>query len=133
MATVLIVAPVYHPDRGRLSCRCCFASSRGRVQGHLRIRFQHRDPCPAVPHHRRLEFPDTSPEDVGAPITGRGLSTWIVPMPLSALLRKRREDREDGVVFAIGSVYGNIVMLGIPLTLSALGNEAAGRWRRSCR
>ena len=41
-------------------------------------------------------------------------------------MRERREDREDGVVFAIGSVYGNIVMLGIPLTLSALGNEAAG-------
>ena len=39
---------------------------------------------------------------------------------------ERREDREDGVVFAIGSVYGNIVMLGIPLVLSALGNEAAG-------
>ncbi|MGY0571502.1 AEC family transporter [Bradyrhizobium sp. RDM12] len=29
-------------------------------------------------------------------------------------------------MFAIGSVYGNIVMLGIPLVLSALGNEAAG-------
>jgi predicted permease len=41
-------------------------------------------------------------------------------------MRERREDREDGVVFAIGSVYGNIVMLGIPLVLSALGNEAAG-------
>jgi malonate transporter and related proteins len=52
--------------------------------------------------------------------------TWIAALALSALLRKRREDREDGVVFAIGSVYGNIVMLGIPLTLSALGNEAAG-------
>lgn len=52
--------------------------------------------------------------------------TWIAALAISALLRAQREDREDGVVFAIGSVYGNIVMLGIPLVLSALGNEAAG-------
>ncbi|MGY8709815.1 AEC family transporter [Bradyrhizobium sp. 18BD] len=52
--------------------------------------------------------------------------TWIAALAISALLRARREDHEDGVVFAIGSVYGNIVMLGIPMTLSALGNEAAG-------
>lgn len=51
---------------------------------------------------------------------------WIAALTISALLRQRREDHEDGVVFAIGSVYGNIVMLGIPLVLSALGNEAAG-------
>ncbi|MDH2351364.1 AEC family transporter [Bradyrhizobium sp. SSUT18] len=37
-----------------------------------------------------------------------------------------RGGRPRRVVFAIGSVYGNIVMLGIPLTLSALGVEAAG-------
>ena len=30
------------------------------------------------------------------------------------------------MVLAIGSIYGNIVMLGIPLTLSALGSQAAG-------
>jgi predicted permease len=51
---------------------------------------------------------------------------WIAALMISAFMRERREDREDGVVFAIGSVYGNIVMLGIPLVLSALGNEAAG-------
>ncbi|MBE7608332.1 AEC family transporter, partial [Salmonella enterica subsp. enterica serovar 4:-:1,2] len=52
--------------------------------------------------------------------------TWIAALLISALIRERREDREDGVVFAIGSVYGNIVMLGIPLVISALGVEAAG-------
>ena len=30
------------------------------------------------------------------------------------------------MVLAIGSIYGNIVMLGLPLTLSALGSQAAG-------
>jgi predicted permease len=36
------------------------------------------------------------------------------------------QGRADGIVIGIGSVYGNIAMLGIPLTLSALGNQAAG-------
>ena len=37
-----------------------------------------------------------------------------------------RQSRADGAVLAIGSIYGNIVMLGLPLTLSALGSQAAG-------
>jgi predicted permease len=72
------------------------------------------------------EFPDVSPYRMWAAFYGALAITWIAALAVSALLRERREDREDGVVFAIGSVYGNIVMLGIPLTLSALGNEAAG-------
>jgi predicted permease len=72
------------------------------------------------------EFPDVSPYRMWGAYYGALALTWIAALAISALLRERREDREDGVVFAIGSVYGNIVMLGIPLTLSALGNEAAG-------
>lgn len=72
------------------------------------------------------EFPDVSPYRMWGAYYGALAVTWIAALALSALLRAGREDREDGVVFAIGSVYGNIVMLGIPLTLSALGNEAAG-------
>ncbi|MGY4467262.1 malonate transporter [Bradyrhizobium sp. LB9.1b] len=72
------------------------------------------------------EFSGVSPWRMWGAYYGALALTWIAALALSALLRKRREDREDGVVFAIGSVYGNIVMLGIPLTLSALGNEAAG-------
>jgi hypothetical protein len=72
------------------------------------------------------EFPDVSPWRMWGAYYGALAITWIAALILSALLRERREDREDGVVFAIGSVYGNIVMLGIPLTLSALGVEAAG-------
>jgi hypothetical protein len=72
------------------------------------------------------EFSGVSPYRMWGAYYGALALTWIAALMLSALLRKRREDREDGVVFAIGSVYGNIVMLGIPLTLSALGNEAGG-------
>jgi predicted permease len=69
------------------------------------------------------EFPDVSPWRMWGAYYGALAIIWIAALAISALLR---EKREDGVVFAIGAVYGNIVMLGIPLTLSALGNEAAG-------
>jgi hypothetical protein len=72
------------------------------------------------------EFPDVSPWRMWGAYYGALALTWIAALMISAVMRERREDREDGVVFAIGSVYGNIVMLGIPLVLSALGNEAAG-------
>jgi hypothetical protein len=72
------------------------------------------------------EFPDVSPWRMWGAYYGALALIWITALAISAVLRERREDREDGVVFAIGSVYGNIVMLGIPLVLSALGNEAAG-------
>ena len=69
------------------------------------------------------EFPAVSAFEVWGAFYGALALTWIAALLLSSLLRQKRE---DGVVFAIGAVYGNIVMLGIPLTLSALGNEAAG-------
>jgi predicted permease len=72
------------------------------------------------------EFPDVSPWRMWSAYYGALAITWIAALLISALIRERGEAREDGVVFAIGSVYGNIVMLGIPLVLSALGNEAAG-------
>lgn len=72
------------------------------------------------------EFPDLSPWRMWGAYYGATAIVWLAALALSALLRRRRDDREDDVVFAIGSVYGNVVMLGIPLTLSALGNEAAG-------
>ncbi|WP_375157192.1 AEC family transporter [Bradyrhizobium sp. RDT46] len=107
--------------------RCCFASSRiARTRASANSPSASRSPpCSSAPSSSR-NSPTSAPTGCGAPITARWPLTWIAALAISALLRARREDREVGVVFAIGSVYGNIVMLGIPLVLSALGNEAAG-------
>jgi malonate transporter and related proteins len=69
------------------------------------------------------DFSSVSALQIWACYFGAVALTWIAALLLSPVIGQARE---DGVVTAIGSVYGNIVMLGIPLTLSALGDQAAG-------
>jgi malonate transporter len=69
------------------------------------------------------EFPAVNAFAVWGAYYGATAATWIVALLASSVLR---QSRADGVVLAIGSIYGNVVMLGIPLTLSALGSQAAG-------
>lgn len=125
MATVLIVAPVFALiAAGYASVLFRFVSESAH-KGISEFAFSIAIPALLFRTIVVSEFPDVSPYRMWGAYYGALAITWIAALALSALLRARREDR-DGVVFAIGSVYGNIVMLGIPLTLSALGNEAAG-------
>ncbi|MBR0827089.1 AEC family transporter [Bradyrhizobium manausense] len=126
MATVLIVAPVFALiAAGYASVLFRFVSETAH-KGISEFAFSIAIPALLFRTIVVSEFPDVSPWRMWGAYYGALAITWIAALALSALLRARREDREDGVVFAIGSVYGNIVMLGIPLTLSALGSQAAG-------
>ncbi|MET3906239.1 malonate transporter [Bradyrhizobium sp. S3.3.6] len=126
MATVLIVAPVFALiGAGYASVLFRFVSE-GAHKGISEFAFSIAIPALLFRTIVVSEFPDVSPWRMWGAYYGALSLTWIAALMISVLLRERREDREDGVVFAIGSVYGNIVMLGIPLVLSALGNEAAG-------
>ncbi len=126
MATVLIVAPVFILiAAGYASVLFRFVSEAAH-KGISEFAFSIAIPALLFRTIVVSEFPDLSPWRMWGAYYGALAITWIVALIASALMREKREDREDGVVFAIGSVYGNIVMLGIPLTLSALGNEAAG-------
>ncbi|MET4174619.1 malonate transporter [Bradyrhizobium sp. LA6.1] len=126
MATVLIVAPVFALiAAGYASVLFRFVSETAH-KGISEFAFSIAIPALLFRTIVVSEFPDVSPWRMWGAYYGALAITWIAALALSACLRERREDREDGVVFAIGSVYGNIVMLGIPLVLSALGNEAAG-------
>jgi malonate transporter and related proteins len=123
MATVLIVAPVFALiGAGYAAVLFRFVSETAH-KGISEFAFSIAIPALLFRTIVVSEFPDVSPYRMWGAYYGALAITWIAAL---ALLRARREDREDAVVFAIGSVYGNIVMLGIPLTLSALGNEAAG-------
>lgn len=126
MATLLIVAPVFALIAAGYAAVLFRFVSETAHKGISEFAFSIAIPALLFRTIVVSEFPDVSPYRMWAAYYGALAMTWIAALALSALLRKRREDREDGVVFAIGSVYGNIVMLGIPLTLSALGNEAAG-------
>jgi len=126
MATVLIVAPVFALIAAGYAAVLFRFVSETAHKGISEFAFSIAIPALLFRTIVVSEFPDVSPWRMWGAYYGALAITWIAALALSALLRARREDREDGVVFAIGSVYGNIVMLGIPLTLSALGNEAAG-------
>lgn len=126
MATLLIVAPVFALIAAGYAAVLFRFVSETAHKGISEFAFSIAIPALLFRTIVVSEFPDVSPYRMWGAYYGALAITWIAALALSALLRERREDREDGVVFAIGSVYGNIVMLGIPLTLSALGNEAAG-------
>ncbi|MBR0714413.1 AEC family transporter [Bradyrhizobium liaoningense] len=123
MATVLIVAPVFALiAAGYASVLFRFVSETAH-KGISEFAFSIAIPALLFRTIVVSEFPDVSPWRMWGAYYGALAITWIAALAISALLRARRE---DGVVFAIGSVYGNIVMLGIPLTISALGSQAAG-------
>jgi len=123
MATVLIVAPVFALiAAGYAAVRFGFVSETAN-KGISEFAFSIAIPALLFRTVVISEFPAVSAFEVWAAFYGALALTWIVALLMSSALRQKRE---DGVVFAIGAVYGNIVMLGIPLTLSALGSQAAG-------
>ena len=123
MATVLIVAPVFALIAlGYVAVRAGFVSESAN-KGISEFAFSIAIPALLFRTVVISEFPAVNAFEVWGAFYGALALTWIAALLLSSLLRQKRE---DGVVFAIGAVYGNIVMLGIPLTLSALGNQAAG-------
>ncbi len=126
MATVLIVAPVFALIAAGYASVLFRFVSEGAHKGISEFAFSIAIPALLFRTIVVSEFPDVSPYRMWGAYYGALALTWIAALMISVALRERREDREDGVVFAIGSVYGNIVMLGIPMVISALGNEAAG-------
>jgi len=126
MATILIVAPVFALIAAGYASVLFRFVSEGAHKGISEFAFSIAIPALLFRTIVVSEFPDVSPYRMWGAYYGALALTWIAALVISAFLRKGRDTREDGVVFAIGSVYGNIVMLGIPLVLSALGNEAAG-------
>lgn len=123
MATLLIVAPVFALIAAGYAAVLFRFVYEAAHKGISEFAFSIAIPALLFRTIVVSEFPDLSPWRMWGAYYGALAITWVAALALSAL---RRDTSEDGVAFAIGSVYGNIVMLGIPLTLSALGNEAAG-------
>ena len=126
MATLLIVAPVFALIAAGYAAVLFRFVTESAHKGISEFAFSIAIPALLFRTIVVSEFPQLSALRMWGAYYGALAIIWLAALALSALLRERREEVEDGVVFAIGSVYGNIVMLGIPLTLSALGNEAAG-------
>lgn len=69
-------------------------------------------------------FPAVSPLRVWAAYFGALAVTWMAATTIARLVLRRPP--ADGATISMGAVYGNIVMLGIPLSLAAFGPQAAG-------
>lgn len=123
MATVLIVAPVFALIAAGYAAVLFRFVSETAHKGISEFAFSIAIPALLFRTVVISEFPSVSAIQVWGAYYGALALTWVAALLISALLR---QEREDGPVFAIGAVYGNIVMLGIPLTLSALGSQAAG-------
>jgi predicted permease len=123
MSTVLIVAPVFALiAAGYVAVLFRFVSETAN-KGISEFAFSIAIPALLFRTVVISEFPAVSAFHVWGAYYGSLALVWFAALLISRLLR---QEREDGPVFAIGSVYSNIVMLGIPLTLSALGSQAAG-------
>lgn len=123
MATVLIVAPVFALIAAGYAAVLFRFVSETANKGISEFAFSIAIPALLFRTIVVSEFPSVSAFQVWGAYYGAVAITWIAALLMSHLLR---QEREDGPVFAIGSIYGNIVMLGVPLTLSALGSQAAG-------
>lgn len=123
MATVLIVAPVFALIAAGYAAVLFRFVSETANKGISEFAFSIAIPALLFRTIVVSEFPSVSAFQVWGAYYGAVAVTWIAALLMSSLLR---QEREDGPVFAIGSIYGNIVMLGVPLTLSALGSQAAG-------
>jgi predicted permease len=123
MTTVLIVAPVFALIAAGYAAVGLRLVSESAHKGISEFAFGIAIPALLFRTVVVTDFPAVSAWQIWAAYYGAVALTWIVALVVSSVLG---QTRADGVVFAIGSIYGNIVMLGIPLTISALGNQAAG-------
>ncbi len=123
MATVLIVAPVFALIAAGYAAVLFRFVSETANKGISEFAFSIAIPALLFRTVVVSEFPSVSAVQVWVAYYGALALCWGAALLMSSVLG---QEREDGAVFAIGSVYGNIVMLGIPLTLSALGSQAAG-------
>lgn len=124
MDVLLVVAPVfalivlgYVASWGRLL-------SEGAHKGLSDFAFGIAVPALMLRVIATAEFPDVSPLRVWIAYYGAIAFTWLLATLMARYALRRAGP--DSVVISVTSVYGNIVMLGIPLSLAAFGPEAAG-------
>lgn len=70
------------------------------------------------------KLPDIAPLALWACYFGAAIVTWSAATVATTVLLRR--PAADGAPIALSAMFGNVVMLGIPLSLATLGPDAAG-------
>ncbi len=70
------------------------------------------------------DLPDVAPYRLWLSFFGAALTVWLCATVITHLVLRR--PAADAPAIAMSSVFGNVVLLGIPLSLYALGPQAGG-------
>jgi len=123
MTTLLIVAPVFALIAAGYAAVVFRFISETAHKGISEFAFSIAIPALLFRTVVLADFSGSSAVGVWSSYYGAVVVVWIASLVLSSF---RRQARQDAIVVAMGSTYGNVAMLGIPLTLAALGSQAAG-------
>ena len=124
MDVLLVVAPVFALIAIGLVASLTGLLSEGGHKGISEFAFGIAIPALLFRTIATTEFPALSPVRVWGAYFGAVAITWVAASIATAVILRRPAG--DGVIVSIGAVYGNIVLLGIPLALAAFGPAAAG-------
>lgn len=124
---MIIVATVVAPVFGVILLGLMVGRARYLADGAQKalIEFVFRIAIPALLFRTMVEAPAAaaSPLALWAAFFGSIAIVWLAATILSLVVLRR--PAADGAVIAFGSIFGNLVLLGLPLSLTAIGPEAA--------
>ncbi len=124
MESLLIVIPVFALIATGLIATLTGLLSADAQRGIAAFTFNIAIPALLMRTVATAELQDIRPFAIWAAYFGAIAIIWVVSRLITGFALRRTS--ADGVTIALGSVYGNIVMLGIPLCVAVLGEESVG-------
>lgn len=117
-----IVAPVFGVVAVGFAAAKAGAFAPGFVRGLSRFTFSFAVPALLFEKMATSTFPETLDGRLLLVYYGALLSVWALGMGLGARLFKRQ--RTANAIMGMGATYGNLVMIGLPLSFRAFGDPA---------
>ena len=123
MQVILIVAPVFALIAIGYAAALSRLLSQAAHKGISEFTFGIAMPALLFRTIALTDIPAVEPLRIWGSYFGAVAAIWVMATVLTALALRR--PAADAPAIAMGSVYGNVVMLGIPLVLALFGVEAA--------
>ena len=124
MESLLIVIPVFALIATGLIATLTGLLSADAQRGIAAFTFNIAIPALLMRTVATAELQEIRPFAIWAAYFGAIAIIWVISRLITGFALRRTS--ADGVTIALGSVYGNIVMLGIPLCVAVLGEESVG-------
>jgi len=122
--SALIVIPVFAIIAAGYAGARTALLTEGAAKGIAEFAFSIAVPAFMLRTIATTQLPDLSPLALWGSFFGAVFATWAAATLITRVVLERPQ--VDAAAIAMSSVFGNVVMLGIPLTLATLGPDAAG-------